>query len=59
MKASVGRIVHFYGEAIADSDPARPGYGRNGQGTGSCAATVTQVFQGREFSKAANMPIWK
>jgi hypothetical protein len=59
MKASAGRIAHFFSEAIADSDPTRPGYGRNGQGIGPCVATVTQVFQGGEFSKAANMPIWK
>ena len=44
MKATVGRIVHFYSDAIANKDPARPGYGLNGQGAGPYVATVMQTF---------------
>lgn len=44
MKISVGRTVHFYSDAVANKDPARPGYGLNGQGAGPYVATVTQVF---------------
>lgn len=44
MKATVGRIVHFYSDAIAHKNPASPGYGLNGQGAGPYPAVVTQVF---------------
>lgn len=49
MKATVGRIVHFYSEAIANKNPANPGYGLNGQGAGPYAATVQQVIPGGEY----------
>lgn len=42
MKATVGRIVHFYSDAIAG--PA--GYGLNGQGAGPYPAIVQQTFSG-------------
>jgi hypothetical protein len=42
-KATVGRIVHFFSEAIANRDPQRPGYGLNGQGAGPYPAIVTQT----------------
>jgi hypothetical protein len=46
MKATVGRIVHFYSEAIAHKDPSKPGYGLNGQGSGPYVAIVQQTFDG-------------
>lgn len=44
MKATVGRIVHFYSEAIANKNPNSPGYGLNGQGAGPYPAMVMQTF---------------
>jgi hypothetical protein len=49
MKATVGRIVHFYSDAIANKNPANPGYGLNGQGAGPYVATVIQAFPGGEY----------
>jgi hypothetical protein len=43
LKATVGRTVHFFSKAIADRDPAKPGYGLNGQGAGPYVATVIQT----------------
>jgi hypothetical protein len=49
MKATVGRVVHFYSDAMANKNPANPGYGLNGQGAGPYVATVTQVFAGSDY----------
>lgn len=45
-RTSVGRIVHFYSDAVANRDPACPTYGFNGQGAGPYAALVIQAFDG-------------
>lgn len=44
MQATVGRIVHFYSQTVADRNPHQPGYGYNGVGAGPYPALVTQVF---------------
>lgn len=46
VQPTVGRIVHFYSDTIANRDPHRPGCGLNGQGAGPYVAIVTQVFDG-------------
>jgi hypothetical protein len=50
MKATVGRMVHFYSKSIADKDPANPGYGLNGQGAGPYPAVVTQTISGGAYA---------
>ena len=50
MKPSVGRIVHFYSNTIADKNPAQPGYGLNGRGAGPYPAIVSQVFTGGDYA---------
>lgn len=41
---TVGRIVHFHSDAVANRDQRQPGYGYNGMGAGPYPAIVTQVF---------------
>lgn len=48
-RPSVGRIVHFYSRKVADRDPARAGYGLNGQGEGPYPAIVLQVSSGGQY----------
>jgi hypothetical protein len=51
MRASVGRIVHFYNESLATGaspNPGSAGPGYNGVGAGPYAAIVTQVFSDAE-----------
>jgi len=43
-KPTVGRVVHFYSEAVANRSPGNPSYGHNGMGAGPYPAIVTQVF---------------
>jgi len=43
-KPTVGRIVHFHSDAVANRDSRQPGYGYNGVGAGPYPALVTQVF---------------
>lgn len=45
MIPTVGRIVHFYSDAVASRDQRQPGYGFNGMGAGPYPAIVTQVFK--------------
>lgn len=47
-KPTVGRIVHFYSEAVANRPGTNPGYGYNGTGAGPYMAVVTQVFPDAE-----------
>jgi hypothetical protein len=42
---SVGRVVHFFSEAVAARNPGQPSYGFNGVGAGPYPALVTQVFK--------------
>ena len=43
-KPTVGRVVHFYSEAVANRPGVNPGYGHNGSGAGPYPAMITQVF---------------
>jgi hypothetical protein len=43
-KPTIGRIVHFYSDAVANRDTRQPGYGYNSSGVGPYPAIVTQVF---------------
>ena len=46
-KPTVGRIVHFYSDTVAQrsAGTGTPGYGFNGVGAGPYLALVTQVFE--------------
>jgi hypothetical protein len=46
MKATVGRIVHFYSTTIASIGN---GYGLNGQGAGPYPAVVIQTFSSGDY----------
>lgn len=45
MKPTIGRIVHFYSQTVADRNPREPGRGFNGMGLGPYPAMITQVFE--------------
>lgn len=48
-RPSVGRIVHFYSQRVADRDPTRAGFGLNGQGEGPYPAIVLQVTPNGQY----------
>lgn len=55
---SVGRIVHFYSQAVANRDSRQPGYGFNGVGVGPYPALVTQVFKDGDRVTYINLKVF-
>lgn len=53
---TVGRIVHFYSDAVTNRDSRQPGYGYNGVGAGPYPAIVTQVFPGGDYINLKVLP---
>jgi hypothetical protein len=61
-KPTVGRVVHFYSDAVKANPPGSPawnGRGFNGQETGPYVAIVTQVFPDADGNvKYANLKVF-
>lgn len=53
---TVGRIVHFYSDAVANRDSRQPGYGFNGTGAGPYPAVITQAFPGQPYINIKVLP---
>lgn len=54
---SIGRIVHFYSDAVANRDQRQPGNGFNGMGSGPYPAIVTQVSKDGERVTYVNLKV--
>ncbi len=57
-KASIGQIVHFYSQTVADRSPSQPGNGFNGIGAGPYTAIVTQTFEDGDGVTYCNLKVF-